>query len=151
MAAGVRARISFALCLALALLVALLAPAGAEPAEDGGIGDVYIALGDSYTSGPLVPMQHGDPIDCGRSDRNYPSLIAEEFKPETFIDVSCGSAQTKHMTEPQDGLPLGGTNPPQFNALREDATLVTVGIGGNDAGLVGVAEDCAQLGLTDPN
>ena len=54
------------------------------------------------------------------------------------------------MTEPQTGLPLGGTNPPQFNALRADATLVTVGIGGNDAGLVGVGEKCAELGLTDP-
>ena len=150
-AGGLRARVSLALCLAMAMAVALLAPGSAEPAEPGGIGDVYIALGDSYTSGPLVPMQHGDPIDCGRSDHNYPSLIAAEFKPETFIDVSCGSAQTKHMTEPQTGLPAGGTNPPQFNALREDATLVTVGIGGNDAGLVGVAEDCAQLGLTDPN
>ena len=38
-----------------------------------------------------------------------------------------------------------------FDALRADATLVTVGIGGIDAGLVGVAERCAQLGLTDPN
>ena len=54
------------------------------------------------------------------------------------------------MTEPQTGLPLGGTNPPQFDGLSRKATLVTVGIGGNDAGLVGVAEECAQLGLTDP-
>ena len=54
------------------------------------------------------------------------------------------------MTEPQTDLPAGGTNPPQFNGLRADATLVTVGIGGNDAGLVGVAEKCARLGDTDP-
>ena len=40
---------------------------------------------------------------------------------------------------------------PQFNALRADATLVTVGIGGNDAGLVGVATKCAELGVTEPN
>src|SRR5688572_19609983 len=69
---------------------------------------------------------------------------------DPFVDVSCGSAQTKHMTEPQPDLPLGGTNPPQFNALRADAALVTVGIGGNDAGLVGVGEKCAELGATDP-
>jgi lysophospholipase L1-like esterase len=129
----------------LTLLVALFATATAR--ADGG---VYVALGDSYTSGPLIPNQHGEPIDCGRSDRNYPSLVAEAFKVGTFVDVSCGSAQTKHMTEPQTDLPLGGTNPPQFNALRADATLVTVGIGGNDAGLVGVAEKCAQLGATNP-
>jgi lysophospholipase L1-like esterase len=111
---------------------------------------VYVALGDSYTSAPLVPNQHGEPIDCGRSDHNYPSLVADALGADTFVDVSCGSAQTKHMTEPQPDLPLGGTNPPQFNALRADATLVTVGIGGNDAGLVGVAEKCAELGATNP-
>ena len=53
------------------------------------------------------------------------------------------------MTEPQTAQ-FGGINPPQFNALRPDATLVTVGIGGNDAGLVGVALECAQLGATQP-
>lgn len=86
-------------------------------------GGVYVALGDSYTSAPLVPNQHGDPIDCARSDHNYPSLVAQALGLATFVDVSCGSAQTKHMTEPQTDLPLGGTNPPQFNGLRPDATL----------------------------
>ena len=70
--------VKLALCLTLAL--AALRPDGER--RDAAAG-VYIALGDSYTSGPLVPMQHGDPIDCGRSDHNYPSLIAAEFKPET--------------------------------------------------------------------
>ena len=132
----------------LALLVLFVAAAGTAEARAGG--GIYVALGDSYTSAPLVPMQYGEPIDCGRSDHNYPSLVAQVFEVDTFVDVSCGSAQTKHMTEPQTGLPLGGTNPPQFNALRPEATLVTVGIGGNDAGLVGVAEKCAELGATNP-
>ena len=109
----------------LAVLTLLIALAAAGTARaDGG---VYVALGDSYTSGPLIPNQHGDPIDCGRSDHNYPSLVSEAFKVATFVDVSCGSAETKHMTEPQTDLPAGGTNPPQFNGLRADATLVTVG------------------------
>ena len=133
----------------LAVLTLLIALAAAGTARaDGG---VYVALGDSYTSAPLIPNQHGDPIDCGRSDHNYPSLVAQAFKVATFVDVSCGSAETKHMTEPQTDLPAGGTNPPQFNGLRADATLVTVGIGGNDAGLVGVAEKCAQLGAHRPD
>jgi lysophospholipase L1-like esterase len=135
------------LALCLTLGVALLALTGGAAHAAGG---VYVALGDSYTSAPLVPNQHGEPIDCGRSDHNYPSLVAGALATGTFVDVSCGSAETKHMTEPQTGLPLGGTNPPQFNALRADATLVTVGIGGNDAGLVGVAEKCAELGITAP-
>lgn len=143
-------RLALACASAFAVLLAgLLAADDARPAAAGG--GVYIALGDSYTSAPLVLNQHGVPIDCGRSDHNYPSLVAEQFKPETFVDVSCGSAETKHMTESQTGLPAGGTNPPQFNALRADATLVTVGIGGNDAGLVSVGTECAQLGITQPN
>jgi lysophospholipase L1-like esterase len=132
-------------CLTLCLVVFALTGGAAQAA-----GGVYVALGDSYTSAPLVPNQHGEPIDCGRSDHNYPSLVAAAFGFETFVDVSCGSAETRHMTEPQTGLPLGGTNPPQFNALRADATVVTVGIGGNDAGLVGVGQKCAELGLTAP-
>ena len=132
-------------CLSLCL-VALALTGGAAQAAGG----VYVALGDSYTSAPLVPNQHGDPIDCGRSDHNYPSLVAAAFGFATFVDVSCGSAETRHMTEPQTGLPLGGTNPPQFNGLRADAAVVTVGIGGNDAGLVGVGQKCAELGLTAP-
>ncbi|HEV7847207.1 MAG TPA: SGNH/GDSL hydrolase family protein, partial [Thermoleophilaceae bacterium] len=133
----------------LALLTVLLVICGGTASAQAA-GPVYVALGDSYTSAPLVPNQHGDPPDCGRSDHNYPSLVAAALKIGTFVDVSCGSAQTKHMTEPQTDLPAGGTNPPQFNALRADADLVTVGIGGNDAGLVGVAEKCAQLGATNP-
>lgn len=116
---------------------------------DEGLG-IYVALGDSYTSAPLVLNQHGDPIDCGRSDHNYPSLVAAALSPKEFRDVSCGSAETQHMTEPQTGLPAGGTNPPQFSALTPDVDLVTIGIGGNDAGLVSVAEDCAKLDATSP-
>jgi lysophospholipase L1-like esterase len=134
----------------LALCFALAAISLASMAAAAHAAGVYVALGDSYTSAPLVPNQHGEPIDCGRSDHNYPSLVAGALQAGTFVDVSCGSAETKHMTQPQTGLPLGGTNPPQFNALRADATLVTVGIGGNDAGLVGVAEKCAEMGALDP-
>src|SRR5258708_24306794 len=131
-ASGSRAKAAVVLGATLALLVLAFVTTEATRAQGSG---VYVALGDSYTSAPVIPNQHGDPIDCGRSDHNYPSLVAEALGAATFVDVSCGSAETKHMTEPQTGLPLGGTNPPQFNALRPDATLVTVGIGGNDAGL----------------
>ncbi len=134
----------------LGMLVATLACFAALTGVAQAAGDRYVALGDSYTSGPLIPNQYGDPIDCGRSDHNYPSLTAPALAVGTFTDVSCGSAETKHMTEPQPDLPLGGTNPPQFNALRTDTTLVTVGIGGNDAGLVAVGTKCAQLGATNP-
>jgi hypothetical protein len=54
------------------------------------------------------------------------------------------------MTQPQNLYNLQ-TNPPQFNALATDDALVTVGIGGNDAGLIGVAEECARLDAASPN
>jgi len=97
--------------------------------------NTYVALGDSYTAGPLVPNPTGDPIDCGRSDHDYPALVAAALHVRAFRDASCGSASTTHFTSPQTGLQLGGTNPPQFNALAADAAIVTVGIGGNDIGL----------------
>jgi hypothetical protein len=107
----------------------------------------YVALGDSYTAGPLIPNPKGEPIDCGRSDHNYPTLVANEISPRRFIDVSCGSATTRHMRKPQTGLPLGGTNPPQFDALTRRVGLVTLGIGGNDMGFGEIVETCAELGI----
>ncbi len=109
----------------------------------------YVALGDSYTAAPLVPTQHGSPVGCYRSTNNYPSLVARAYGIAQVRDVSCSSAETGHMKFPQPVL--GGANPPQFDSLGKDAKLVTVGIGGNDAGLVGAAIKCLQLGLLDPN
>ena len=106
--------------------------------------NAYVALGDSYTAAPFASAPTGDPIDCGRVEHNYPRLIAAELKPAVFRDVSCGSADTGDMTSPQGPLPLGGTNPPQFDALAADTALVTVGIGGNDVGFGGAANRCVQ-------
>jgi len=127
-----------ALCAACAL------PAAPSAAETG----PYVALGDSYTAAPLVPNQTGLPPGCSRSDRNYPSLVAAALRIGAFLDVSCSSATTEHMTTPQS-VTLG-RNVPQFSALRESTALVTVGIGGNDVGLVGAAVTCAQLGVLAP-
>jgi lysophospholipase L1-like esterase len=109
----------------------------------------YVSLGDSYTAAPLVPNPTGDPILCGRSTNNYPSDLSRALSPSSFTDASCSSATTADMTQSQslEGLQ---TAPPQFNALRSNDALVTVGIGGNDAGLIGVAEECAKLDLFDP-
>jgi lysophospholipase L1-like esterase len=109
----------------------------------------YVSLGDSYTAAPLVPNPTGNPILCGRSTNNYPSDVARAIKPTTFKDVSCSSATTADMTQSQSLYGLQ-TNPPQFNALTATDQLVTVGIGGNDAGLIGVAEECAKLDATTP-
>lgn len=106
--------------------------------------DAYVALGDSFTAGPLVPAPTGDPPDCGRSDSNYPHLAAAALEAAVFRDVSCSSARTDHLSEPQSGLVLGGTNPPQYDGLGPDVALVTVGIGGNDIGFGEIAQRCFQ-------
>ena len=126
------------------LTVACALPASAIAAEDG----PYVALGDSYTAAPLVLPQVGEPIGCSRSSANYPSLVARALGIAAFRDVSCSSATTEHMTAPQS-VPLG-VNAPQFDALSDGTELVTVGIGGNDVGLVGAAVTCAELGALAP-
>jgi hypothetical protein len=129
------------------LATALLITIGA--AEAAAATGPYVSLGDSYTAAPLVPTATGNPILCGRSTNNYPSDVARAIAPTTFTDVSCSSATTDDMTQPQNLYNLQ-TNPPQFNALSTTDALVTVGIGGNDAGLIGVAEECARLDATTP-
>jgi lysophospholipase L1-like esterase len=130
-------------CGALVAAILLAAPGAAQAVGP------YVALGDSYTSAPFVLYPTGDPIGCGRSDHNYPHLVARAVKPTSFTDVSCGSATTDDMTGSQS-VPLNGTNRPQFDALSPDASLVTIGIGGNDVGLTGVATTCGQMDLTRP-
>ena len=108
----------------------------------------YVALGDSYTAAPLVLPQVGMPIGCSRSSHNYPSVVARALSVASFRDVSCSSATTVHMTSPQQ-VTLG-VNRPQFDGLRPATELVTIGIGGNDVGLVGAAVTCARLGALAP-
>jgi hypothetical protein len=88
----------------------------------------YVALGDSYASGPGIPAQRADPMGCQRSTHNYPALLAQALRIRDYTDVSCGGARTDDMTTPQPVRP--GPNPAQFDALRPNTGLVTVTIGG---------------------
>ena len=109
----------------------------------------YVALGDSYTSGPGIPAQTPESGGCGRSDHNYPHLVAAELAVARFTDVSCGSATTAHMSEPQP-MPGGLTNGPQLDALSAEVDLVTLGIGGNDIGFGEIMITCASHSLLLP-
>jgi lysophospholipase L1-like esterase len=136
----------------LRLLAALTAATAMCPATAAAAAPAYahyVALGDSYTSGPLIPLQRLDPLGCGRSTLNYPSLLARELRVATFTDVSCAGAQTGHMRAPQD-VSLG-RNAPQFTALRADTDLVTIGLGGNDDQVFRqVIDTCPGLRSADP-
>ncbi|WP_413760413.1 SGNH/GDSL hydrolase family protein [Streptomyces sp. MMBL 11-3] len=127
-----------------ALVMASGAPVEAHGTGGNGHGTRtdYVALGDSYTSGPLIPNQVD--ANCARSDHNYPSLVAAERGVATFKDVSCGGATTEQMWKAQ------GTNPPQLDALQRGTDLVTVQIGGNDMGFGSIIATCARLGVQDP-
>jgi lysophospholipase L1-like esterase len=111
-------------------------------------GSRYVALGDSFTAGPLIPTQHGTPAGCLRSTNNYPGLVSRRLSTDTFVDVSCSGADSGDMTSSQS-VTLG-TNPPQFNALTSATTLVTVGIGGNDIGYADIVTTCAELSFSNP-
>ena len=55
----------------------------------------YVALGDSYTAAPLVPVT--DVANgCFRSDHNYPALAAKALGAE-LEDRSCGGARTADL------------------------------------------------------
>ncbi|MFE1313962.1 SGNH/GDSL hydrolase family protein [Streptomyces sp. NPDC058755] len=119
-----------------------LVAASTVPAAAHGRDLTYVSLGDSYTSGPLIPRQTD--ANCARSDHNYPSLVAAQREATVFKDVSCAGATTNEMWKPQ------GTNAPQLDALGRDTDLVTVQIGGNDVGFGSIIGTCARLGAQDP-
>ncbi len=102
----------------------------------------YVALGDSYTAGPLIPVQQSDPAGCLRSDHNYPHLVASSLDGAILRDVSCSGATTGDMTTAQSVS--GGSNPPQLDALGSNTDAVSLTIGGNDIGFVTIAENCSS-------
>lgn len=121
-----------------------------SPASPSGTGRYasYVALGDSYTAAPLVPVTDTT-SGCLRSSHNYPSLVAAALPGTQLTDVSCSGATSTSMV----GVQQTGNQvqAPQFDALDEGTDLVTVGIGGNDFNLFGtLVGTCSQLRSTDP-
>jgi lysophospholipase L1-like esterase len=108
----------------------------------------YVALGDSYAAVGSLDHIHGDPIGCARADDNYPSDVAAKLGVGSFVDATCGGAETVHMTQPQ-GV-TGGENAPQFDSLTPDTSLVTLTISGNDIGFTDIAKTCAEESFTNP-
>jgi lysophospholipase L1-like esterase len=141
-----RARTAGLLLAGLLATGAALAPtAAAEPLRHR---VDYVALGDSYAAGPLIPLQYGSPPGCARSDHNYPAVASRALRTRSFVDVSCSGARTEHLTEPQETG--AGTNPPQLDALSARTDLVTVTTGGNDIGFGEIVETCATRSPTEP-
>jgi lysophospholipase L1-like esterase len=104
----------------------------------------YVALGDSYSAAPLVPVT--DVANgCFRSSANYPSIVAKKLGAK-LDDRSCGGASTKDFEHSQ--FP---DVPAQLSALKPDTDVVTVGIGGNDEKVFGqLVGRCPSLKASDP-
>lgn len=126
---------------------ASLSTAVSTPAEAKRHTDPSVALGDSYASGAgIAPLDPAADPRCSQSQLNFAHVIAERTGAGDFIDVSCGGATTRDFVDSQHpGVA------PQLEALSRDTRLITMTIGGNDAGVFGESfGGCAALTASDP-
>jgi len=129
----------------VALLAVVAAPSGAaRGATVGRAGPLpqYVALGDSYASGPVIAPQLSDPAGCLRSGRDYPHLVAQAVGLQ-LTDATCGGATTADLTDPQ--TITGGLVGPQIDAVQPHTALVTLTVGGDDLGFSSIIMNCLAL------
>ena len=113
-------------------------PQDGEPPLTGPV-DRYVALGDSFTAGPLIPYVDADRAVCLRSSANYPSVLGRWLRADRVVDVSCSGADTEDLRAEQ------------LRSVTADTDLVTVGIGGNDFSIFAtLARECPELASSDP-
>jgi lysophospholipase L1-like esterase len=96
-------------------------PAQAAPAVH------YVALGDSYSSGVGAGGTSGS---CAQSPNAYPALWARAHAPASFTFAACSGATTSDVINSQ------------LSGLNASTTLVSITIGGNDAGFSTIMETC---------
>lgn len=100
-------------------------------------GLTYVALGDSFAAGALLPPVIDSSGGCFRSRRSYPPILARRLGTDRFRSVACGGATSDHIAAAQVSQPDARTHPPQVEALGPRVDVVTITLGGNDAGLFG--------------
>lgn len=100
----------------------------------------YVALGDSYSAGEGAYATAADraPTNrCRRTSQAYYHTIAKEFR---FAGGSalwaCSGATTQHVLKGKAG------EPPQIERVNAGTSLVTISVGGNDAGFSRVLAGC---------
>ncbi|OUC91078.1 SGNH/GDSL hydrolase family protein [Streptomyces swartbergensis] len=114
------------------LLAAGTALTGAATAQASSLAPTggYAALGDSYSSGVGAGSYISSSGDCKRSTKAYPYLWATAHSPSTFDFTACSGART--------GDVLSG----QLGPLSSATGLVSITVGGNDAGFADVMTTC---------
>jgi lysophospholipase L1-like esterase len=116
--------------------------------DAGPVRGPFVALGDSYAAGSLIPSSpSGRPAGCLRSSHDYGADAAAALRVSRYVDATCSGASTASMTAPEKVA--GGTHAPQFSFLAAGDSVVTLTIGGDDIGYLGIMETCAKLSLTD--
>ena len=126
---GSRSRAVRAVLVGLAALMAVLAVAAPAMAADR-----YVALGDSYSSGVGTRSYTLD-ATCQRSVYAYPYLLAQARANTALTFVACGGATTTTLMNTQ------------IASVTSTTALVSVTIGGNDAGFSDVILECAKPAL----
>src|SRR4051812_3355519 len=114
------------------LLAAGLALTGATTAQASQLAATggYVALGDSYSSGVGAGSYISSSGDCKRSTKAHPYLWAAAHSPSSFDFTACSGART------------GDVLANQLTPLSATTALVSVSIGGNDAGFADVMTTC---------
>jgi lysophospholipase L1-like esterase len=110
---------------ALAAVLALGALGASSASADN-----YVALGDSYSSGTGT-RDYSFNSGCQRGPYAYPALIDVDRPNTTLNFVACSGARTADVLNNQVG------------ALNASTNIVTITIGGNDAGFSDVITQCA--------
>lgn len=105
----------------------LVALAAAAPVQ----ADNYVALGDSYSSGTGT-RDYSYNAGCQRGPYAYPALIDVQRPNTTLNFQACAGAKT------------GDVLANQVAALNTSTNIVTITIGGNDAGFSSVIVQCTK-------
>jgi lysophospholipase L1-like esterase len=125
-----RSRRSLArLVVCASALIGLAVPAAAAAAPQ------YVALGDSYSSGVGTRVYYNDGTSCQRSPDAYGPLISAA-RGYALSFQACSGAKTTDV------------NANQLGTLSSTTNLVTMTIGGNDAGFSNVIINCAAYYFT---
>ncbi|MFF8595469.1 SGNH/GDSL hydrolase family protein [Streptomyces sp. NPDC015220] len=116
---------SLLLTIGLALTGAASAHASQQAAAGG-----YVALGDSYSSGVGAGSYDSSSGSCDRSTKSYPYLWNAAHSPSSFAFTACSGAKTDDVLANQ------------LSPLNSATSLVSITIGGNDAGFADVMTTC---------
>ncbi|MEU1705902.1 SGNH/GDSL hydrolase family protein [Streptomyces sp. NPDC005706] len=119
----------FVTSLLLATGLSLTGAATAQ-ASSTAVSGGYVALGDSYSSGVGSGSYISSSGSCDRSTKAYPYLWNAAHSPSSFAFNACSGAKT------------GDVLANQLGSLNSSTALVSITIGGNDAGFADVMTTC---------